>query len=466
MKNSIYTKLIGISLSFLLLVSCEDWLEIEEPNTMIVSSEVFENDESAQSAMQGIYNQLYQASFSAGWLGSVSVLSELSSDNLEPIRSNSFVLMQYHQHDLQANNSYNQNLWDGAYNIIYMANALLEGLGNSHISPEVAKRLEGEGRFVRAFTYFYLVNLYGDVPLVLTTDYRRNAAAKRTPAAEIYQHILDDLEISIEFLEADYIMGERTYVNRYAAMALLARVHLYLGNWSLAETYSSEVIAQSSLYDLINDYDQIFLANSQEAIWQLSPLGSGTILTNTNEGSVFIINPIIPSLSYVKLSMDFVDGLEPGDRRRMHWVKYHEGIEAYYAFKYKVQNSTDALTEYSMVLRLAEQYLIRAEARAQQNNLSGAIADLDKIRERAGLDLLSVTNPGISQEALLNEILKERRHELFTEWGHRWLDLKRTGKAEDVLAPNNPNWNSTDKLYPIPEEELMRNPNLIQNPGY
>ena len=466
MKISQYIQLMGIALTILTLVACEDWVEVDDQNTMIVSNQVFSNDESAKSAMQGIYNHLYEASFSAGWLESVSVLCELSSDNLEPIHSNDLELMEFQNNELHSNNNRNQTFWGRASHIIYMTTALRDGLAKStQITPEVAKRLEGETRFVRAFTYFYLLNLYGDVPLVLTTDYTVNALIMKTQSAEVYQQILDDLNASMELLGTEYIEGERTHVNQYVAEALLARVHLYLGNWGLAETYSSEVIAQTAAYNLV-DYDQIFLANSQEAIWQISPLGAGGVSTNTNEGEVFIIYPLWPTLSSLKLSTNFVNSFEANDERRMHWVNYNEDIEAFYAFKYKIQSSIDVPVEYSMVLRLAEQYLIRAETRAQQNNLSGAIADLDRVRERAGLDLLSIINPGISKEALLQKILIERRHELFAEWGHRWFDLIRTGKAEEILAPSSPDWQDTDKLYPIPEEELINNHNLSQNPGY
>lgn len=469
MKKLMYLRIIGLSLTFFLLISCEDWLEIDEPNSMIVSSTVFNNDESAKSAMQGIYNQLYRASFSAGWLGSVTVLSGLSSDILEPINPDGYFgppLVEFDRHDLLANNSYIEGLWKSAYNVIYIVNALLEGVDQStQISQEVAKRLEGEAKFVRAFTYFYLINLFGEVPLVLTTNYETNAVIKKSPNTKVYQQIIDDLNSSIELLETNYIDNERTYINRYAAMALLARVYLYLDNWGLAEKYSTKVIAQSSLYTLPKDLDQVFLANSQAAIWQLSPLGAGRVTTHTNEGSIFIIDPT-SYFSYVKLSEDFEDGMQEEDKRRQHWIKYDEGKDAYFTYKYKVRYSEDEPTEYSMVLRLAEQYLIRAEARVQQNNLLGAIADLDKIRERAGLDLLSLTNPEITKEALFKKILEERSSELFTEWGHRWLDLKRIGKAGEILAPISPDWNETDKLYPLPEEELINNPKLTQNFGY
>jgi hypothetical protein len=120
-----------------------------------------------------------------------------------------------------------------------------------------------------------------------------------------------------------------------------------------------------------------------------------------------------------------------------------------------------------MVFRLAEQYLIRAEARAQQDNLIEAISDLDVLRNRAGISLIKNTTPGISKTNLLLAIEKERQVELFAEWGHRWLDLKRTNRADIVLAPTKSKWSKDDTLYPIPTSEFNKNPRLgDQNPGY
>jgi hypothetical protein len=141
------------------------------------------------------------------------------------------------------------------------------------------------------------------------------------------------------------------------------------------------------------------------------------------------------------------------------------GVYEYFPSKYKIKSGTP-LKEYSMVIRLAEIYLIRAEARAQQNNLSGAIDDLNTIRWRAGLGgTLFTTKAGI-----LAAIQKERRIELFSEWGQRWLDLKRSASVDSVMANQTQikgnTWTSTQQLYPIPLAEISANPNLVQNSGY
>ena len=466
MKTSIRFKQIVAILGCWLFSSCEDYLEIEAPNDRIVSETVFSNDDTAISAMAGIYNQLIAVFFSGGGPDSVTVLAGLSADDLTTIRTNNRTYMEFEQHEILPNNSRNLNLWSSAYNMIYMTNSLLEGLANSQsLTEEVKVRLEGEAKFVRAFTYFYLVNLYGEVPLILTTDYRQNALAARSGEEEVYQQLLIDLNESINLLGTVYTDGERIQITRNTATALLARVQLYLKNWQEAELLSSEIINQSGTFELLNDLDLVFLKNSKEAIWQLSPKGRGNSMTQTNE-SIFIIHPTLPVLSHLKLDENFINSYDEVDKRYQQWINFHSRTNSHYAFKYKIKNSTEEITEYSMVMRLAEQFLIRAEARAMQGDLEGAIADLDMIRDRAGLPLFADINPGISKEELLTSILEERKKELFTEWGHRWLDLKRTQRIEEVFGAADPFWQPTDVLYPIPEEERIKNPNLTKNDGY
>lgn len=468
MKLINFQKVIFFPIIFFLLLSCEDFVEVEAPSNQLVQDVVFSSDDIAVSAMTGIYNQLFQSAFSAGHFYSVTLLSGLSGDNIENLSTTYPERIQFEQHELQPDNNNILYLWSSAYNIIYMANSMLEGLhDSSRITPALKKQLEGEARFVRAFSYFYLINLYSDVPLILTTNYRENRLAKRDPVDEVYLQIIQDLEIAQELLDPTYRNGERIHVNSYAATALLARVYLYLEDWEQAEALSTRVIHETSTYELLNDLDKVFLANSKEALWQISPIGGGGITTQTNEGNIFIIDPVFSFFAAFRLDEGLPEVFEESDRRLEHWIGFHPGRNAFFAQKYKVRNSsTFPITEYSMVLRLAEQYLIRAEARAQMGDLVGSIEDLDTIRNRAGLPLLPEINPEIDQTDLLELIFEERRKELFAEWGHRWFDLKRSGRAGEVFGANNPLWQPTDLLYPIPEEELIKNPNLSQNPGY
>ncbi|MGS2763795.1 RagB/SusD family nutrient uptake outer membrane protein [Sinomicrobium sp. M5D2P9] len=463
MKKSIHKTTIVLSLITLLIISCEDFVEVDAPVDKLTVTSVFGNDETARSAMQGIYNELFRTATFCGGNNSVTALAGLSAKEIFTLNEASDqVSLEYQENEIQPNNTANLSLWSSAYNVIYMCNSLLEGvLASEQISEEVGDQLEGEAKFIRAFTYFQLVNLYGEVPLILSTDYRINAQMSRTAIEEVYTQIVSDLEKAVGLLTDEYFDSERTNVNRFVAEALLARVYLFQQEWSLAEIHSSNVINQSAHYELLMQLDQVFLMNSRESIWQISPAGRGNIFTNTYDGWLFV-SPV-PRLA---LTNEYANSFEDIDKRKNYWIGYSQDREAYYPFKYKDGQSFNNITEYSMVLRLAEQYLIRAEARARQGNLSGGISDIDKIKERAGLDLLSETNPEIDQASLIEEILDERKKELFTEWGHRWFDLKRTGEASEILGRNNPLWQDTDVLYPIPEQERMKNTNLGQNNGY
>lgn len=442
---------------------CEDYVEIDVPDHKIVKETVFASEETAARAMKGIYNELFRASFSGGWQSSVTVLAGLSSDVLEATSPEN-PYAEFQQNEISPNHPSNYDLWSSAYNIIYMTNSLLEGLGNTgNLSQPVQETLEGEARFIRAFTYFYLVNLYGEVPLILSTDYRKNSLVTRDPVNEVYAQIIADLDVAVENLDAEYQNSDRTNVNVFAAIAFRARVALFMENWDLAETLSNQVIDHATLYQLLPELDEVFLANSKEAIWQISPIGRGNILTSTGEGQVFIGT----SRSSLQLNLNFVQNFEPEDKRLSQWIGHYESSTRnfYFPHKYKDRSSLSNITEYSMVLRLAEQFLIRAEARARQEKLSEAISDLNAIRARSGEDLVELNNNS-SKEEILELILLERKKELFAEWGHRWFDLKRTGKADDVLSENTSFWEPTDVFYPIPEQERMKNLNIEQNAGY
>jgi hypothetical protein len=441
------------------LSSCESFLEVDLPKSKVASELVFSDDVTATSAIIGIYHDMINAgpSFANGSFQSVTALSGLSADELSVFNKLTFNLVEFEKNAVTAENEYALSLWTSMYKTIYQSNAVIEGLNNSQaVSSAVKNQLRGEALFVRAFTHFYLVNLFGDVPLITTTDYTKNASVSRTPAATVYEQIVDDLILAQGLLNEEYLTIEDDFVtksrarpNKYAAAALLARVYLYMEDWQNAETQATQVISNTSMYELITEVDQVFLISTKEAIWQLRPVAPNY---NTLEGADFII-PIGSAPRYYELKDQLLDAFEADDKRLASWVSNIDTL--YFPFKYKIQQGS-TLTEYSMVLRLGEQYLIRAEARAQLDNISGAQDDLNMIRDRAGLD----DTPANDKALLLLAIENERHVELFTEWGHRWLDLKRTGRADAVLGPIKSDWAPGDQFYPIPQSEINKNPNL------
>jgi hypothetical protein len=447
------------------LGSCTKFVKVPEPSTQIVRSTVFSDDETATAAALGIYSSMMQT-FSMASVNT-SLYAGLSADELTAY-TNDPALGQFYGNALIPSNPNLAGYWGNSYQYIYGANAILEGLeNNSKISEPVKQQLTGEARFIRAFCYFYLANLFGDVPLILSTDYIKNAVAFRTTRNQVFEQIIADLSIaqdslSDQYLKADNtIMQSRVRPNKWAAKALLARAYLFFGGWSDAIRLSTDVISQTSTYQLSFNLDSAFLTSSPEAIWQLTPVDG----QNTNwEAFVYILTDAPSGLLGVSLNSELVKNFEPGDQRRLHWVDSIEvsGFKYYFAYKYKQVSGIPPL-EYYSILRLTEQYLIRAEASARVGDLIGASTDLNTIRSKAGL-------PGITavdQASLLEAIQKERRFEFFSEWGFRWLDLKRTGTADAILGPiKSPGWKSTDTLYPIPQTELQNDPNLTQNPNY
>ena len=441
---------------------CKKMLQINPPVDQLISSTVFSDSATAQSAVNGMYSDMYNSAATPGMGSSIfsfriSTLPARSADELVSVQG---TLDYFESNSLLSSNPDVTGFWSDAYNIIYDANSIIQGVQASPaLSATLQRQLIAEATFIRAFCHFYLVNYFGRVPLILTTNVTITNTQPASPVDTIYGQIITDLTSARNVLASDYSWsgGDRTRVNTWAASAMLARVYLYRGQWALAQTEATRVISQTGLYGLVNNLDGVFLANSTEAIWQF--------YTNVY-GYTYFAQQMIPTGQAIpNYAIDSVlyNAFEPGDARKSEWIDSMNIFGAAYTYPYKYQSETDDNAEFDMVIRLAEVYLIRAEALAQQNNIVAAQEDLNVIRARAGLPATTATD----QASLLLAIEHERQVELFCEWGHRWLDLKRTGRADAVLGLEKPaGWQPTDTLYPIPQQALNTNPNLKQNPGY
>jgi hypothetical protein len=468
--------------------ACKKFVEADSPKTSLTSVNVYTTDATAASVINDIYAVLARSTVVRGQsINSIPVGTGLSSDELVLFggATNGIALLSgYYYYTLKpGNREFSEaSVWSNLYAQLYIANIALERLTESNgLTPSVKNQLMGESRFLRGFFYFYLTNLFGDVPLALSSDYRVNSKLSRTPKAGVLDQVITDLKEAQSLLGASYVGGdaraatsERARPTKWAATALLARAYLYKGLWAEAEAQATTVINNTALFDTVK-LNEAFLKNSKEAIWQLQPVNAGW---NTEDGKAFILptgGPTTNSSSGgtpVYLSDALLNAFEPTDKRKTTWVSSvtvgsgPSAVTYYYPSKYKSATLNAPVTEYEMMLRIGEQYLIRAEARARLNKLAEAKADLNVIRTRAGLSN-SVTG---DQTVLLNEIYHERQVELFTEWGHRWLDLKRTGKVNDVMSAfvlsKGATWNANWALYPVPAYDIYQNPNLSQNPGY
>lgn len=449
-------------------LSCKRFIEIDLPKTSLVNETVFQTNDQATATIVGTYATLRTSgSFASGNINGIGASAGLSSDELISYLAGYFP---YNENQLTPETSNGlPTLYSGPYQSIFTANTIIEGLQASNgVTPLVKEQLQGEALFIRAFAHFYLVNLFGQIPLQLSSDYRITSISTKASIEQVYQQIVTDLKTAEIKLQENYPSSGRVRPNKSAAQALLARVYLYVQDWGNAEKYASLVISKTSTYNLV-DFDGVFLANSREAIWQLEPPQNSGAL----EGAFFIPGSLVVPPGNVSLRNSFAQSaFEVGDKRKDAWVRSYT-IPAgtyYYPFKYKIRSATIA-TEYSMVLRLAEQYLIRAEARINQGKTELGIGDLNTVRKRqlptgVNANTLPLLPTNSIKSVALFAVEQERKVELFSEWGHRWFDLKRTGRATVVLSLIKPLWQPTDVLYPIPQIEVNRNRNITQNDGY
>jgi hypothetical protein len=463
------------------MTSCKKFVQLPPSPYQVQASVVFSDSMDATAAIVGIYYEMMAAGYDATYFtnGGITVFTGLGGDELSYTGSSSSY-MQFYLDALNSSTSEsNSNLYEFAYTsngLIYPANAVIEGVSSSNsLTSTLKNQLIGEAEVLRAFAYFNLVNLYGPVPLVTTTNYQVNATLPRTSVDSVYKQILADLLDAQTRLPVAYPSAGRVRVNQLTATALLARVYLYQGDWKDAYAQSNNLI-NSGIYTLEPNLNNVFLAGSKEAIWQLLPVIQ---LMETAEGGDFVpyTSTVIPTFL---ISNYLLSSFEVNDQRETSWIDSStvNGNVYYYPYKYKLPyniNSTSTPTEDYMVFRLGEQYLIRAEAQAEGqgseggNGIAGAIADMNVIRTRAGLPNYAGAT---DQTSVLAAIMHERRIELFCEWGHRWYDLKRTNMINTVMgtdgvcAAKGTTWNADWALYPIPLTEIQANPFLTQNQGY
>ena len=447
--------------------ACSSFVEVEPPKSQLLDKQVFEEVGTVEAALAGVYTQLregYGSLFSGESMSMSLYLAQYTDELINYNNTN----QQSHgpnffNHLVYADGEDIAYMWTAAYNQIYNVNVILEGIAvSTKLPPAKSASIKGESLFIRALIHFHLVNLFGDVPYITGTDYLHNRNQARMPMEEVYQQVIADLLEAESLCSEDYPSAERVRVNKSVVRAFLARVYLYHQEWAKAEDMATAVIDDPA-YVWLDDLSKVFLKESTGTIWAFKPNLEGSN-AEIAFSLLIISNPVPYSRS---MNEELYTAFEFGDLRKANWVgTYAEGDKAWnFAYKYKIRgNIGDGVNkEYPIVMRLEEQYLIRAEARAQQDKIAAAQADLNKIRRRADLG----DTPAANKAALLDAVLHERQVELFNEYGHRWFDLKRMGKAAEVLAPIKQHWKATNILLPIPDKELLVNPKLLpQNPGY
>ncbi|WP_426791156.1 RagB/SusD family nutrient uptake outer membrane protein [Sphingobacterium sp. WOUb80] len=472
----------------LLFTSCNKQLDELRPHNVIFEDMQFASPTGYSEAVTGIYALVSGAAAidkGTNYNDMLIFLSEAKGNTIKSLdgtinkQSDAFDFINTGTRDF----SHSYNFWRSGYNVILHANEVIAHVKDGETNGTILQA-KAEALFLRAFTYFNLVRLYGrpyyldadkspGVMLVLDTRMGPDYAPARASVAEVYQQVISDLETAAGLFNQS---KSNSYASKYSAYALLSRVYLYMGGTSTtpvaaynqkAADYAAKVINEGGYQLLQNTAYQNYYktdnpGNKEDIFAVNTKLRQGGIsiifanpLQGTRPGGLYRPSPYLKSL------------LDANDLRNSFYV---ENVTAGFP------DDTKAVSKYMLgfttlysvspfrYLRLAEMYLNRAEALYKLKKESEALADVNTIRKRAGLSELS----GLSGTTLFNEILKQRKLELAFE-GHASFDEFRNGlpmvRNYDSGKSGAMTVQPTDKkiLMPIPEEERAENPNLVPN---
>lgn len=451
---NLHTKLAILFMAGISFTSCEKLLEIPPAVNQITKEQLFTDSATIASNMTGLYSN-----------GLLSVEASLYPEMMFGLAGDELILTNpgviwnvFYQNAYRPATSHLMGLWSQPYAAIYHANGFIENLPASDaISGSLKKQYIAEAKFMRAFQYLVLTGYFGDVPLILDTDVAANATLPRSPKAKITEQMIKDLTEAIPDLKDQTNPSRAT---TYAAYALLARLYLFEKNWVKASEMASK--AMEGPFMLEKDLSRTFLRGSQESILcASSQAGGGNYTDFTRWGVMLAPGTSTRTAPNYILQPGLLAAFEAGDKRRTSWITTRtvNGKTYTCGFKYKLKSISASSQEDYIYLRLPEQMLIKAEAMAELNNLDEARKFTDTVRTRAGLSKLPDNS---SKAEILAAIEKERITELFME-ADRWPYLQHKGTLDDVMSQLKPHWKPAYKLFPVPQNERINNPNLSQN---
>lgn len=483
MKKS-FIAILSFSILLIYLQGCEKTLQ-EVPKTFISPENYFTNPGSYDAAVMGIYAQASTLSSNRLILNMVEMFSDIygppsaSVEQALPCYRNGSEPFFYNVRDA----------WSIPYTVIKNANFILSKLPAAIMDDAAKNALTAEARFLRGYAYYILVQFYGDVPLrKVPVENFTDVQLPRSSQTDVYNFILDDLKFAETNLPD--VAPQQGRVYKLVATAMLARVYLttagnplnITANYTLARDKALAVIS-SGKFTLLTDYATVFhnTAYTTESIWErlfLPSTGGNDIQVNTSTATGYL--PILVPATW------FINSFATGDQRKVWGIQqsyvdptgktlapfFHKYVNTTF-IDTKVLPSGAGLLNYSIpIIRLAEMYLIAAEAENEINGPANAYQYINTIRLRARVNKSDPTNvpdlAGLTKTTFRDAVLMERKWELHLE-GQTWFDLKRTiniGRIQTLRG--------TDLLHPIgaynqtwyiPDVEVQNN-NIPQNPSY
>jgi len=451
MKKKFLYIILPAVLSF---TACDKALQ-QSPQASLDATTAFTTKQGVEAGTVGAYDALQGTGYySLNFL----LFSEMYADNIQEVGTFPTFAEVYNK-TISADNVDIATMWNAIYVAINRANNVIASVPNV-TDPSVAKdRITGECETIRALAYFDLLRMWGGnpngynlpggvgVPLRInpTLTVAQGYNVPRATEAAVWAQIVADLNDAIIKLPTTAVSVGR--VNKYVATALLARAKLYMGLYAEAEALATTVITTGP-YTLVSgaNYGTQYTAkNSSESIWEIQYNS-----TDVNNIGFYYYPVANGGRNEVSATSSLRDAHEVGDVRKN--INYSV-TPAAKTLKYV---TTTVGTDNVIIIRLAEMYLIRAEARAQQNtptSLVGALSDLNVIRARAGI----TPSTAVIQSDLMTAILKEDRLE-FAHEAHRFFDLRRVNQTGLVQTARN--------FFPIPRSEILNSQGVVvQQPG-
>ncbi|NUN99394.1 MAG: RagB/SusD family nutrient uptake outer membrane protein [Saprospiraceae bacterium] len=468
-------------LGLLALASCQGILD-KEPLGILDAGSFFQTSEDAVQAVNAAYGSL---PFSSGNNNFYWAFAELPSDEAIVGGDGSrpgLTELDFFNHTARTQEF--NDFWVLNYKGITQCNTVIEKVPDIEMDEALKARVIGEAHFLRAYYYFLLTQVFGEVPLLVKITPPDELKVPKTPRADIYRQIIADCDFAATVLPVQYPATSAGRATKGAALALAAKTSLYEKNWNKVLEYVAAVKSLGT-YALMADYEDNFRENTQnnsESVWEIQhtnlELGVGNSLNQW-----WCSKKYGDGYGFAEVTQSCVDAFEAGDPRRrfsiaMNNEPYFEltyknsfsstkfGVRKYLQSDSTATQKADGDINYTAI-RYAEVLLWEAEALAELNRLPEALVPLEQVRARARAQSATpaTTLPPIvatGQQDVIDAVRHERQVELCFEM-HRFFDLVRWGLAGSLLQDFQ---TGKHEVFPIPQTELDLNPMLVQNPGY
>ncbi len=476
MKSVLYSALV---LSLLTLWSCEGILD-KEPIAILDAGSFFQSEADAVQAINAAYSPLLFNNKNNNFYWA---FAEITGDAAIPGGDGSRPgIVELEAFTYTPRTEEFNDFWKLQYKGITQCNLVLGNIEKVSMPEANRKRISGEALFLRAYYYFLLTQVFGEVPLYVKITPPDQLKIAKSPVSVIHQQIIADCEQAAAYLPTTYAASDKGRATKGAALALAAKTSLYDNNYAKVLSYVNQLKALN-VYALVKDYRENFMKltqNNSESVWEIQhtnlELGVGNFLNQWWASKKFL------GYGFAEVTADYVKAFEANDPRLKFTVAMNN--DPYFGLVYKNSFSSTTFSPRKFIqadaeltqkadgdinypaIRYAEVLLWEAEAQVELGNLSEALVPLEIVRARARsqsalMNVLPKINSN-DQTVLRAAVRKERQVELGFEL-HRFFDLVRWGVAETVLLGFQ---KGKHEFFPIPQTEIDLNPALKQNNGY